>query len=151
MYVYLQLCFLLTDLLIGATSNDLILRLHCHRKPSQSGTVLKIALCWPLTGSIYTAMFNAVRVLSIFDLKGGMSGSASRDIRMLLVILWRLIYRSLLLSAKETYMKAQKHMECSYTVVILLLRVLGTETHWFSTWHGTVAAWIWLDIVYTGR
>ena len=32
-------------------------------------------------------MLKAVRVLSIFDLKGGMSGSASRDIRTLLVIL----------------------------------------------------------------
>ena len=49
--------------------------------------MLKIAPCWLLTGSIYTAMFKAVRVMSIFDLKGGMSGSASRDIRTLLVIL----------------------------------------------------------------
>ena len=32
-------------------------------------------------------MFKAVRVLSIFDLKGGTSSSASRDIRTLLVIL----------------------------------------------------------------
>ena len=30
--------------------------------------------------------------------------------------------------------------------MILLSCVLGTETHWFSTWHGTVAAQIWLDI-----
>ena len=29
--------------------------------------------------------------------------------------------------------------------------VLVTETHYFSTWHGTVAAWIWLNIIYTGR
>ena len=42
--------------------------------------MLKIAPCWPLTGSVYTAMIKAVRVLSIFDLKGGTSGSASRDI-----------------------------------------------------------------------
>ena len=34
---------------------------------------------------------------------------------------------------------------------VLLSCVLETETHWFSTWHGTVAARIWLDIVYTGR
>ena len=33
-------------------------------KPSQSGTVLKIALCWPLTGSVYTAMIKAVRVVN---------------------------------------------------------------------------------------
>ena len=66
---------------------------------------------------------------------------------------WQLIYGSLLLSAKETHRKAQKHTECSYmyTVVILLSHFLGTETHWFSTWHGMVAAQIWLDIVYTGR
>ena len=49
--------------------------------------MLKIAPCWPLTGSVYTVMLKAVRVLSIFDLKGGTSGSASRDIRTLLVIL----------------------------------------------------------------
>ena len=49
--------------------------------------MLKIAPCWLLTGSIYTAMFKAVRVMSIFDLKGGTSGSASRDIRTLLAIL----------------------------------------------------------------
>ena len=52
----------------------LILRLHCHWKPSQSGTVLKIVPCWPLTGSVYIAIIKAVRVLSIFDLKGGTSG-----------------------------------------------------------------------------
>ena len=44
---------------------QLILRLHCHWKPSQSGTVLKIAPCWLLTGSVYTAIIKAVRVLSI--------------------------------------------------------------------------------------
>ena len=47
--------------------------------------MLKIAPCWPLTGSVYTAMFKAVRVLLIFNLKGGMSGSASRGIRTLLI------------------------------------------------------------------
>ena len=34
---------------------------------------------------------------------------------------------SLLLSAKGTHRKAQKHTECSYTVVILLSRVLGLK------------------------
>ena len=66
----------------------LIPRLHCHWKPSQSGTVLKIAPCWPLTGSVYTVMIKAVWVLSIFDLKGGASSSASRNIDSS----WRLIY-----------------------------------------------------------
>ena len=65
-----------------------ILRLHCHWKPSQSGAVLKIALCWPLAGSIYTAFIKAVRVLSIFDLKDGMSGSVSHNIYSS----WRSIY-----------------------------------------------------------
>ena len=82
-----------------------------------------------------------------FWFKGGTSGGASRDINSS----WWLILWCLLLSAKEMHRKAQKHMECSYTVVILLSRVFGTETHWFSTRHSTVAAHIWLDIVYIGR
>ena len=48
----------------------------------------KIAPCWPLTGSIYTAIIKAVRDMLIFDLKGGMSGSASRDIHSS----WRFIF-----------------------------------------------------------
>ena len=39
-----------------------LLRLHCHRKPSQNGIMLKIALCWPST-SIYTAIIIMVRAL----------------------------------------------------------------------------------------
>ena len=42
--------------------------------------MITIAPYWPLAGSVYTAIIKVVRVLSIFDLKGGMSGSASRDI-----------------------------------------------------------------------
>ena len=68
-----------------AAARKLILCLHCH---CQSGTVLKIAPCWPLIGSVYTAIVKAVRVLSIFDLKGRTSGSASRDIDSS----WRSIY-----------------------------------------------------------
>ena len=52
---------------------------------------------------------------------------------------------------QKKHRKAQKHMECSYTVVILLPLILETETHWFSTWQGMVVARIWLDIIYTGR
>ena len=54
----------------------LILRLHCHWKPSQNGNVLKIAPCWPLTGNVYTGIIKAAWVLSIFDLKHRTSGSA---------------------------------------------------------------------------
>ena len=50
--------------------------------------MLKIAPCWPLTGSVYTAITKAVQVMSIFDLKSGMSGSASCDINSS----WQSIY-----------------------------------------------------------
>ena len=104
---------------------SLILRLHCHWKPSQSGTLLKIAPCWPLTGSVYTAIIKVVRVLSIFDLKGGTSGKR---------ITW---YIMTILAANETSRQKKrtgrhKNTKCSYTVAwvkISLSRVFGTETH----------------------
>ena len=89
--------------------------LHCHWKQSQRGTVLKIAPCWQLTGSVYTAIVKAVQVMSVCDLKGGMSGTTSHNIYSSSDDLW-----SLLQLAKEAHRKAQKHMECSYKVVILL-------------------------------
>ena len=61
-WTYYSACVLFVDV----EPYRLILRLHCHWKPSQGGTVLKIAPCWPLTGSVYTAIIKAVRVLSIF-------------------------------------------------------------------------------------
>ena len=93
--------------LVKKHSSKFILRLHCHWKQSQSGTVLKIALCWPLAGSVYTAIIKAIQVLSILYLKGGTSGTATRDTDSS----WRLILWSLLLSAKEMHRKAQKHTE----------------------------------------
>ena len=90
-------------------------------------------------------MIKVVQVLSIFDLKGGTCSSASRDIDST----WRSIYGLFCRQKKRT--GRHKNTECSYIVMILLSHVLGTKTHWFSTWHGMVAARIWLDIVYTGR
>ena len=52
---------------------------------------------------------------------------------------------------QKKHTERHKNTQNAATVVILLSRVLGTETYWFSTWHGTVAARIWLDIIYTGR
>ena len=54
--------------------------LHCHWKQSQHGTVLKIAPCWQLTGSVYTAIIKAVQVMSVCDLKGGTSSTTSHNI-----------------------------------------------------------------------
>ena len=36
----------------------------------------KVLMPRPLTGNVYIAIIKAVRVMSIFDLKGGMSGGA---------------------------------------------------------------------------
>ena len=52
---------------------------------------------------------------------------------------------------KRNAQEGTKHTICSYTIVILLSCILETETYMFSTGHGTAAAQIWLDIIYTGR
>ena len=113
-------CYIITD----NPLMSLILCLHCHWKLNQSGTVLKIAPCWPLTGSAYTAIIKAVWVLSIFDLKGGMSGSASRDIYHHGE--WFMVSSSV---CKRNAQEGTKHTECSYTVVISLSHVFETVKH----------------------
>ena len=50
----------------------LILCLRCHWKQSQNGTMLKIAPCWLLTGSIHTAIIKMAQVVSILIKRVGL-------------------------------------------------------------------------------
>ena len=124
----------------------LILHLHCHWKPSQNGTVLKIASCWPLTDSVYTAINRMVWVLSIFDLKGGISGSTSHDI----------IYHGgqFMVSSSVGKRNVQESTKTHGTQLhnrdnYCCHAFLGLKHT--SSVLSMAAAWIWLDITYTDR
>ena len=97
---------------------SLLLYLHCHWKPSQSGTVLKIAPCWPLAGIVYTAIIKTVWVLSIFDIKGRTSSSASRDIDSS----WRSAYGLFFCRQKNAQEGTKTHRMQLHSCDIALMR-----------------------------
>ena len=84
-------------------------------------------------------MFKAVRVLSIFYLKGGTSGSASRDIRTLLVIMAIDLWVSSSVGKRNAQEGTKTHGMQLHSCDIAVTR-FGNWNVLVQYWHGTVAA-----------